>query len=163
MRAQYTYTPADKARFWKKVNRTGDGCWEWTAGRYRNGYGQFGVGSEVDQIKLYAHRVAYELLVGPIPEGMLVCHNCPGGDTRHCVNPAHLWLGSYADNNRDCQRKEHARRGERAGGAKLTEGQVRAIRTRRATGETGVALAAEYGVSTALISLVSHGQRWSHI
>lgn len=160
MRAQYTYTPAEIARFWVKVDRTGDGCWEWTAGRYRNGYGQFGVGTFAAQVKVYAHRMAYELLVGPIPDGLLVCHRC---DNRTCCNPAHLFLGTYADNNRDCQRKGRKPHGETASFSILTDEKVRAIRTRRAAGETGRALAVEYGVSGATICNVFRGKTWRHL
>jgi hypothetical protein len=71
-------------RFWSKVARGGTGgCWLWTAGKFSEGYGQFWR----DGRNLHAHRVAYELLVGPIPEGLNLDHLCR---VRHCVNPAHL-------------------------------------------------------------------------
>ena len=69
-------------RFWPKVRKT-DGCWEWTACRTRSGYGNIGMGDRV----LFAHRVAYELCVGPIPPGLTLDHLCRN---RGCVNPAHL-------------------------------------------------------------------------
>lgn len=80
---QEDYAPAIVARFWMKVDGGGNRCWEWTAS-LRNGYGQFGVraGHVVP-----AHRFAYEHLVGPIPDGMVIDHLCR--NTR-CVNPAHL-------------------------------------------------------------------------
>lgn len=70
-------------RFWEKVDQSGD-CWLWTAGTFRGDYGQFWTGST----KVSAHRFAYELMVGPIPEGMQLDHQhtCP----KRCVNPAHL-------------------------------------------------------------------------
>jgi hypothetical protein len=71
-------------RFWDKV-RFGRGCWEWTASRKPTGYGQ--IGSVQGRAPLQAHRVAYELLVGPIPAGMQLDHLCRN---RACVNPAHL-------------------------------------------------------------------------
>lgn len=81
-------------RFWSKVNRT-DGCWFWLAGSY-NGYGLY----FFNHRSQLAHRVAYEMEVGPIPKQNQIdhlCHNwdvtCPGGKTcphRRCVNPAHL-------------------------------------------------------------------------
>ncbi|WP_220188598.1 HNH endonuclease signature motif containing protein [Streptomyces phytophilus] len=71
-----------EARFWAKVQPTGF-CWEWTASKLR-GYGQFGLRAG----KLVrAHRFAYELLVGPIPEGLELDHLCRN---RSCVNPDHL-------------------------------------------------------------------------
>lgn len=69
-------------RFWSKVTQAGD-CWEWNAYRTPNGYGRF-----MDQGRcLYAHRVAYEFMVGPIPVGLQLDHLCRN---RSCCNPAHL-------------------------------------------------------------------------
>lgn len=69
-------------RFWSKV-RIGPGCWEWTASRWRNGYGQFGMKGTMRA----AHRVAYELSIGPIPEDLEIDHLCRN---RGCMNPAHM-------------------------------------------------------------------------
>ena len=69
------------------------GCWEWTAYRY-HGYGILSVGRKPTK----AHRFVYEQLRGPIPEGKIICHTC---DNRGCVNPDHMYVGTYADNNRD--------------------------------------------------------------
>lgn len=71
----------DAARFWAKVDKT-DTCWLWT-GTTVNGYGQMRVADR----KVYTHRFGYELLIGPIPEGLQIDHLCR---VRHCVNPAHL-------------------------------------------------------------------------
>jgi hypothetical protein len=75
----------DAARFWQKVDRSGgaDACWPWQRPLSRNGYGIFSIRGK----HLPAHRFAYELLVGPIPEGLEIDHLCR---VRHCVNPAHL-------------------------------------------------------------------------
>jgi hypothetical protein len=70
-------------RFWAKVDKSGD-CWQWTAALNSAGYGKFSVGSKQ---QLLAHRYAYELMVGPIPEGLELDHLCR---VRRCVNPAHL-------------------------------------------------------------------------
>jgi hypothetical protein len=77
-----TTVPSVESRFWAKVNRSGD-CWLWTAATTSAGYGQF----RVDGRWGMAHRFAYELLVGPIPQDLQIDHLCR---TPLCVNPAHL-------------------------------------------------------------------------
>jgi hypothetical protein len=79
-------------RFWRKVAK-GERCWEWTAYRAQNGYGQFGaVAGESPRL---AHRFAYELLVGPIPSGLVIDHLC---QNKGCVNPAHMRVVTQREN-----------------------------------------------------------------
>jgi hypothetical protein len=74
-------------RFWPKVQKTPGGCWLWTASLCKGtGYGQFREGGRGSRMRT-AHRVAYELLVGPVPAGLQLDHLCR---VRRCVNPAHL-------------------------------------------------------------------------
>ena len=75
------------------------GCWLWTGAWDTRGYGKFKVTNSATG---KAHRFFYKQMVGPIPDGMLVCHRC---DTPSCVNPVHLFLGTAADNAEDKRRK----------------------------------------------------------
>lgn len=90
-------TDVDYLRFTGNVI-VDSGCWLWAASIGTPGYGNAYVGGTIRG----AHRVAYELWVGPIPDGMFVCHHC---DNRRCVRPDHLFLGTHDDNMRDMTAK----------------------------------------------------------
>jgi len=110
---------------------------------------------------LYAHRVCWELLNGPVPDGLLVCHTC---DNRICVRPDHLFLGTHLTNNRDAKTKGRTARGARHGNVKLTAAQVLNIRARYEAGERNQhRLAEEFGVSHATISDLVLRKYWTHI
>lgn len=146
--------PTVDQRFWAKVaKRAPEECWEWSAGRTLKGYGRFRPSSAT--ATQFAHRVAYALTIGPIPEDLLVCHRC---DNPPCVNPAHLFLGTAADNMADMHRKGRGAIGERHWNAKLTRDDADVIRTTR--GATQEALAARYGVTRTVISHIQTGRKW---
>lgn len=152
-------------RFWSKVNKSNSsGCWLWTASvqHHRGGYGKL----KVQGVTKRAHRVAWELTNGPVPEGLFVLHNCPGGDNPRCVNPAHLWVGTNDENMADMSRKGRVsdRRGEKHHRVKLTASQVREIlRRTKEGGETQKQLAAHFGVCRSTIGMIARRVNWSHL
>jgi len=200
-------TPVE--RFWAKVNKNGPvpescpelgPCWIWTASGV-NGYGQLMISGR----SVRAHRFSFELAFGPIPvengthHGVCVLHRC---DVRRCVNPAHLFAGTQAENLRDMvakgrsvhtvcphrlargdsngsrlhperlprgdaswsrQHPERLARGERNGCAKLTEADVREMRSRRAGGELLVSIADVFGVGHSLVSRICLRKTWKHV
>jgi hypothetical protein len=136
-------------RFWDKV-RMGlpDECWEWRASTNSYGYGKFGIVGRV----LGAHRIAWELSHGPVPEGQCVLHRC---DNPPCCNPGHLYAGTPADNVRDMDE-----RGRRVRCGKLSAEQAADIRARLACGDRLVDLAREFGVHRETIRRIKVGDIW---
>lgn len=98
-----------RVRFEQKFVR-GEGCWNWTAGKDKDGYGRFAVPGRGSYLR--AHRFSFELYVGAVPEGMLVLHRC---DNPSCVRPDHLFLGVYQDNADDMVAKGRQAKGDRSG------------------------------------------------
>lgn len=142
-------------RFWSQVDQRG-GCWLWTGSRNQKGYGHFF--SRLNGEKHYrAHRFSWAMHNGPIPDDMFVCHHC---DNRWCVNPDHLFLGTTYENNHDTIRKGRNNRGERAGGSKLTEDDVRAIRAMRGS---DTEIGRKYGIHPTHIARIRARERWAHV
>lgn len=144
-------------RFWMNV-QTAQGCWEWQGGKDPNGYGRIATSGT----PMLAHRLSYEIehRVTLTPD-QHVLHKC---DNPACVRPSHLMQGDHSANMADKMAKGRhvfgVSLGEKHGCAKLTEADVRAIRDSQ---ETGVALAAKYGVSTTQISDIRNRRSWRHI
>jgi len=175
MNIKIILTPSDIARFWSYIPDRTDGCWLWTSVPNQNGYGRFSFGG-VGGHNVLAHRVSYFIHYGEIPDGLFVCHKC---DVRLCVNPEHLFIGTQKDNLRDAiakgrlkmgrdhgsnVRPETVPRGVNHWSAKLTEEQVRAIRSEYVPRKVTCAkLAAKYGINNAHVSHIVRGKSWKHL
>ena len=147
-------------------------CWLWTGVIHHNGYGF--ISYECKQVSV--HRLMYSLVYGDIPDGLCVLHRC---DVRNCINPEHLFLGTYQDNWDDCCRKgrqatglkngtytrpEKRPKGELHGRHKLTEEDVICIRNKYATGAYFYkTLAHEYEMDPSTIRAIVLRKNWKHV
>lgn len=158
-------------RFWVKVDRDGPPhpydpdqglCWLWTASLRSTGYGQFYASREQGLVS--AHRFAYALEHGPIPDGQVVRHTC---DRPLCVNAAHLIAGTQAENCADTRERGNPFGGKisHAGTdhplARLTTQDVDEIRRRRTAGDLLRVIAADYGIGTSQVHRITTGQQWT--
>ena len=125
-----------------------DACWGWSAALFESGYPAIAA-EPPSRAMLLGHRVSYELHVGPIPPELCCLHRC---DVRSCTNPAHLFLGTKADNNHDKIAKGRQPCGEAHHLAKLTQAQADLIRAIHAGKASMQQIAALFGVSRALVS-----------
>lgn len=138
------------------------GCWIWQKKKARNGYGDFAFGGGKNG---RAHRVSYEVFIGPIPHSMDVCHRC---DVRACVNPEHLFAGSRSENILDASAKgrvsrTHQKKGSNHPSAKLDENKVTEVLRRLDAGDAKAAIARDFGVSDRIVLLISRGELWRHV
>ncbi len=138
----------------KSTPEPNSGCWLWTG--FVNPFGYAVV--TIDRgVTVRAHRVSYELWNGPISDGQHVLHRC---DVRSCINPAHLFLGTNADNVADKVAKGRQSKGCGTGRAKLTENEVAAVRAAEGTTR---AIAARFGIGKSQAHLIRSGQAWRHL
>jgi hypothetical protein len=161
-------TPQEAFRARLVIPTEPSSCWTWTGAPNRDGYGEL----KVDGRRYMAHRRAFELFRGPIPEGKIVRHHC---DNPPCCNPTHLAVGTFKDNAMDAIERGRAfrlpprlgttssYRGTRQKGAKLTDAKVVWIRRLYAAGCSIRPLARAYGVSFSVIARVVSGKDWRHV
>lgn len=135
-----------------KVNP--NGCWIWLRSRGPTGYGCL----RREGKTRIAHRFSFEYFIGPIAEGLCVLHSC---DTPSCINPAHLFLGTQAENMADKTRKGRQLKGEQHPGARMTEEIVREIRA--AVGCSSRELSEKYGISEEPIRRARLRLNWKHV
>lgn len=111
----------DMKSFWDRVEKQAEGCWLWTGPMGNDGYGRLRVGGWNGK-RVRAHRHAYELVRGPIPDGAEVCHRC---DVPRCINPEHLFVDTHHGNILDAVGKNRMAHGSYNGRAKLSESDAR--------------------------------------
>ena len=148
-------------RFWKKVIKgEPQQCWNYFGHIEATGYGRF---AESHKNSRMAHRYAWGITFGVIPDGLCVCHTC---NNKNCCNPRHLYLATRGKNSTDAARDGLYAVGERNGLSKLTEQEILEIRTldeQRPQWGTRAWLAKIYGVSDTLISHICNRKIWKHI
>jgi len=157
------FTEQEAKRFHSKYEVRESGCWEWIGAKFDAGYGMFTVSRSRGTRRTHmAHRVSWMIAnKQEIPKGMVIRHMC---DNRICVNPEHLKLGTYSENNRDTALRGRSNRsvGSACHWSKLTEDNVREILSSNAYGDQ-IRLARKFGVNQATVSQIKSGKRWKHL
>ena len=143
-----------------KVNK--NGCWIWQGAVTSKGYGSIQIGDGKTES---VHRLAYELWVGEIPEGLHVLHKC---DTPKCINPDHLFAGTNQDNVTDKINKGRAftgnHKGEKNENSKLTNGKISRIKKMIEKGNFNqTEIGKMFDVSRQTICGINRGKRWKHL
>lgn len=160
----------DEQRFWEKVDKAGPmpphapdlgPCWLWTGHRMVTGYGAIGKRKPGGGFTwVYAHRRSWEMANGPIPDRKHILHAC---DTPPCVNPAHLSLGTQAENTADAAEKGRMRQGDRHPVARLRARYIPEIEAMHKAGLSYARIAAVYGVTHQTIGDVLLGRSWKSV
>lgn len=152
-----SFKPTIDQRFFSKFDKC-EGCWEWKGIIAKVGYGIFSIKGK----PIYAHRYSYEKFKGKIPKGMLICHTC---DNPKCINPDHLFTGTYQDNTDDMIEKKRSRnlRGSDCPHSKLNEKIVLKLREDYSKGKSIKDMAIEFHVSVSAITHAVKKIKWRHV
>lgn len=145
-----------KDRMMNFVTMDENGCWVCSLANLSSGYARISIGGR----SCLAHRVMYIIHNGSIPKGMCVLHSC---DNPPCVNPAHLHLGTQADNMREKAVRGRAAVGEKNNKARLTAAAVYEIRELLASGVSMYRIAESFSVTRNSIRDIRRGHTWSHL
>jgi hypothetical protein len=141
----------------RRLDKSGE-CWLWTGYITKAGYGRLReTTGHYQGVDHYTHRLAYQLYVGDIPDGMNVCHTC---DTPACCNPDHLFLGTDADNHADKVLKGRQSKGENHGQSIYTEDIIRDVKY---SNEPAAVIARRYGMRPEYARDIRRGRYWKHI
>lgn len=145
-------------RFWKKVRKSENGCWEWIGSKWESGYGRIIVNGK----QLVATRVMLAITNREVDDSLFVIHRC---DNRGCVRPDHLRQGTPLDNARDAVERDRHSRGERNGVSRLKPEQVIEIRSGRYKRRSRFIykMAEKFGVSYDCVWGVISGRTWRHL
>jgi len=148
----------DKQRFLSNyIPEPNSGCWLWSSYCGSTGYGRFSSNNKM----FWSHRVSWEIHKGKIPKGLCVLHKC---DIPSCINPDHLFLGTQAENVKDCVKKGRHKfglmRGENQVNSKLTEKDILEIRK---SSLTQTEIAKIYKIKQATVSGIKLRKSWKHI
>lgn len=156
------FTKEEIDRFEARIKRLDSGCWEWSGGKFESGYGMFYL-KRGSKKTFLAHRASWMIHNKmQVPNNLLVCHTC---DNRPCVNPAHLYVGTYYENNRDTVKRKRGNRryGTECSWSKVTEAQVMEILTHKYGRGANAELARKLGIHQSQVSHIRRGYRWPHI
>lgn len=150
-----------KDKIEKNIVKSETGCWEWVGTKRGESAGVYYGGTSIGGKSILAHRASYELYVGKIPDGMLVCHKC---DNPKCVNPEHLFLGTHFDNARDMSIKNRGTNGEKSNNSKLTN--TKAVEIVFAASMKNMKqkdIASVFGISEKTVNKIFNRKSWKHI
>jgi len=161
MKKKRLWRSTPEQRFWHYTEKgRNDSCWIWTGTKHsaQPGYGVIVIGpTGTNRPSTMAHRFSWTLHFGEIPNGMLICHKC---DNPLCVNPKHLFLGTFKDNMNDRNSKNRQAHDSRHGRAKVTAEQVVAIRSTPIKRGSISELSRVYGIARSAIRAILSFKTW---